>query len=135
MVEGHIRVISEFCSSLLDPKSELYRTMEQKFSNMIINTFKKSSLSESFLGVVIEGFSDGSLKVAFRLVFENRYLPPLPEGTDVVDKAKEIMVEEVLAPSGGEFRGEEIDVDSIVFRCPAEVPQSHRRGPPAQRWL
>ena len=78
--------------------------------------------------MVIECISEGSLRVAFRLVFENRLLPPSIDGTD---KAKEIMVEEVLEPSGGELMGVEIDMDSIVFTCPTDISQSHRRGPPA----
>ena len=134
-VEGSIRDMSEFCSSLLDPESELYMTMEHKFSNMITNTFKKSPLNESFLGAVIKDFSPGSLRVTFLLLFESVCLPPSISSADIVAKSKEIVIEEIMAPGGGELKRENIDMDNIVFSCPTARHQSHRRGPPAQMWL
>ena len=99
-VEGSIRVISdEFSISLLNPESEAYRFKEQKYSKMvnqlisfpikvnIINyvthfssqisdTYRKSVLKESFVKTVIDGFSSGSLKIFFKVLFDRRYLPP-----------------------------------------------------------
>ena len=45
-------------------------------SLQISDTYKKSVLGESFVKTVIDGFSSGSLKIFFKVLFDRRYLPP-----------------------------------------------------------
>ena len=54
----------------------LYLFLHGRFSMQISDTYRKSVLGESFVKTVIDGFSSGSLKIFFKVLFDRRYLPP-----------------------------------------------------------
>ena len=54
----------------------LYYFFTVVYSMQISDTYRKSVLGESFVKTVIDGFSSGSLKIFFKVLFDRRYLPP-----------------------------------------------------------
>jgi hypothetical protein len=114
-VDGSFRVVSEdFSLNLLNPLSEQYRQQSEQYREKIVTTYSKSYLKDSFVKVVIDGFSSGSIKVFFKVILDRTLLPGRTV-EDPVTAVRDVFVQEVMALEGSSFRGETIDIDSIVF--------------------
>jgi len=114
-IDGAFRVVSEdFSLSLLNPLSETYQEDSQKYREMIKTTYRKSYLRDSFIKVVIDGFSSGSVKVFFKVILDKKFLPGRTI-EDPVTAARDVFVQEVMAIENSEFQDETIDIDSIEF--------------------
>eukprot|EP00090_Calanus_glacialis_P004778 TRINITY_DN13582_c0_g1_i1.p1 TRINITY_DN13582_c0_g1~~TRINITY_DN13582_c0_g1_i1.p1 ORF type:complete len:1386 (+),score=289.54 TRINITY_DN13582_c0_g1_i1:332-4489(+) len=114
-IDGAFRVVSEdFSLSLLNPLSETYQENSGKYREMIKTTYRKSYLRDSFIKVVIDGFSSGSVKVFFKVILDKKFLPGRTI-EDPVTAARDVFVQEVMAIENSEFQDETIDIDSIEF--------------------
>ena len=114
-IDGAFRVVSEdFSLNLLNPLSEQYQENSAKYRDTISATYRKSYLRESFVKVVIDGFSSGSVKVFFKVILDKTALPGRTI-EDPVTAVRDVFVQEVMALEGSVFTGETIDIDSITF--------------------
>ena len=114
-IDGAFRVMSEdFSLSLLNPASLDYKENEKKFTEILEKTFKKSHLRDSFVKIVIDGFSSGSIKVFFKVILDKGQLPDKLE-EDPVMATKDVMMQEVMSLDRSEFGNHIIDIDSIDF--------------------
>jgi hypothetical protein len=114
-IDGAFRVVSEdFSLSLLNPLSETYQQDSQKYREMIKTTYRKSYLRDSFVKIIIDGFSSGSVKVFFKVILDRKFLPGRTI-EDPVTAARDVFVQEVMALEKSEFENETIDIDSIEF--------------------
>ena len=114
-IDGAFRVVSEdFSLNLLNPLSEEYQENSAKYRETISTTYRKSYLRDSFVKVVIDGFSSGSVKVFFKVILDKTALPGRTI-EDPVTAVRDVFVQEVMALEGSVFTGETIDIDSITF--------------------
>ena len=114
-IDGAFRVVSEdFSLSLLNPLSETYQEDSKKYRDMIKTTYRKSYLRDSFVKIIIDGFSSGSVKVFFKVILDKKFLPGRTI-EDPVTAARDVFVQEVMALENSEFENETIDIDSIEF--------------------
>ena len=104
----------DFSLNLLNPLSEQYQENSQKYRESISTTYRKSYLKDSFVKVVIDGFSSGSVKVFFKVILDKTKLPGRT-AEDPMTAARDVFVQEVMALEGSVFAGETIDIDSITF--------------------
>ena len=115
-LDGAIRVVSEeFSLSLLNPSSLDYKKQEEKFTNILQKTFRKSNLKDALVKVVIDGFSSGSIKVFFKIILDKEKLPGRTK-EDPVLATKDVLVQEVMSLDRSEFQDTIIDIDSIDFQ-------------------
>ena len=114
-IDGAFRVVSEdFSLSLLNPASLDYKEQEDKFTNILEKTFRKSYLKDALVKIVIDGFSSGSIKVFFKVILDKSKLPERVL-EDPVMAAKDVMMQEVMSLDRSEFSTSIIDIDSIAF--------------------
>ena len=114
-IDGAFRVVSEdFSLNLLNPLSQQYQENSAEYREMIGTTYRKSYLRDSFVKVVIDGFSSGSVKVFFKVILDRTLLPGRTL-EDPVTAVRDVFMQEVMALEDSVFQGETIDIDSIVF--------------------
>ena len=114
-IDGAFRVVSEdFSLNLLNPLSEQYQENSAKYREAVSTAYRKSYLRDSFVKVVIDGFSSGSVKVFFKVILDKTALPGRTI-EDPVTAVRDVFVQEVMALEGSVFAGETIDIDSINF--------------------
>ena len=104
----------DFSLSLLNPASLDYKEQEEKFTNILEKTFRKSYLKDAFIKIVIDGFSSGSIKVFFKVILDKGKLPERVL-EDPVMAAKDVLMQEVMSLDRSEFNNSIIDIDSIAF--------------------
>ena len=104
----------DFSLSLLNPASLDYKEQEEKFTNILEKTFRKSYLKDALVKIVIDGFSSGSIKVFFKVILDKGKLPERVL-EDPVMAAKDVMMQEVMSLDRSEFNNSIIDIDSIAF--------------------
>ena len=111
-------VSEDFSLSLLNPVSVKYKENTRKYSTVIRNTYKKSHLADSFVKVIIDGFSSGSVNVFFKIILDKKRLPGRTT-EDPAMAAKDVFVQEIMSLGDNEFEGDVVDLDSIEFSLSA----------------
>ncbi|XP_069689200.1 uncharacterized protein [Periplaneta americana] len=114
--DGSVRVTSgdEFVSALSDNSTNLFKELGLKYQNMIDRVYQRSQLRPAYKKCIIQKFENGSLVVFFRLYLDRRKIPRNFQNLE--ETARDILVNELIAPRTAAFKNIQIDATSILIK-------------------